>query len=374
MQEALNEPSTSVQPARRRWSLDEQPLLLPTDSLDYVLLERRDVVTPPLAPAFTAAYSEQRSSLQPIQRLPRPIVQPAPAANLLEGLIETRPLRRLGPALPTNRRLPMAAPPSMPAPLLRQRSQAREASVQRLRRKVQRADLDLAAALRQSELAAAHFTPPLNSTEEEAQLAEACRQSAEEQLALQQAAAAAEQQSEAISSAAGGSVTSGSAAIISSVAGSSSSDDSSSERADETAAEKAAAEKAAAEEARQMELAVAESLKSDEQRRADIRHDEESTLHGIIDSLKDREAVGIACKPQRPPSSVVRRSLRGAPAESAAAAAAARAAASARFGDGTDISSRQCQAGAAAEEVANAGRDMARRILESHLAGGGGLS
>ena len=79
-----------------------------------------------------------------------------------------------------------------------------------------------------------------------------------------------------------------------------------------------------AEEARQMELAIAASLAEEERRRADVKHDESTVLYAIVDSLRDASG-------------------------SSASGAAAVPASAAR------------------------GREMARSILEAHIASGAGL-
>ena len=85
----------------------------------------------------------------------------------------------------------------------------------------------------------------------------------------------------------------------------------------------------------ELRKAIAESLAHEERRRADVRYEEDSMLHGVVASLRD--AVNVE----------ERRAVH----------------------DGAGPLAGRPRGGAAAQ----AGRQMARQILEGHLAEGGGF-
>ena len=205
----------SMEP-RRRWALDQPNHVLPTEQGDYVMLvrpadtARADVCSCTPAPVTAAAAhskpdiaaaqaesddrlgselrirpSERPLPLPPLQRAP-PL--PAPVPNILQGVLEARPLLPPPRCLAAPGGAAPSAPLGRPAPAVALRAQAREDSVSRLRRAVQRADDDLVAALRDSELTAAvelvrggadaGIPRPQTMQQEEAQLNEAIQASA----------------------------------------------------------------------------------------------------------------------------------------------------------------------------------------------------
>ena len=93
----------------------------------------------------------------------------------------------------------------------------------------------------------------------------------------------------------------------------------------------------AAEETRQLEAAIAESLREEERRQADLRHEGEQVLYGIVDSLRHHTSAssGGGARP-----SELRPRMRHPPRDASAALM---------------------------------GREMAHRILEDHLVSGAGL-
>lgn len=320
---------------RRRWEVGQQPLVLPTDSGDYVLLE---VPSPRAAPAASSLPSpvvlsdgpplvQRRPSSAPSEdpasgpsHLPRqhsPRARPASqehaarARNVAVRRQQARPtpalqpeIRPLRPGAPAEGRWLASDLLHLPVhPVRLEARRAREDSVLRLRRAVQRADADLARALEQSaQEARAGRQAPRSAAEEEAQLAAAIQRS------LQQRDGA-EGPAPAVGAGAGGAAGS-SAQHAADRAGAAPAPAAAAAAAPAPApaptpvpapgpaarapptlwAEVGAAEKAELreeEERRQFEAAIAESLQQEEQKQADRRHEEDVQLLGFADSLRE---------------------------------------------------------------------------------------
>ena len=260
--------------------------------------------------------------------VPQPFVQHQSQAETpaLGGVLATRPLRRA----PSSNATPGARQQPQPttAPAVAARSEAREASIQRLRYG-RRADSALAAALAESEQ-------------------DAARQRAEEEALIDEAIAA---------SLHAGNGRGASCGHGNGNAGGGNSSDSRVEqvtgagrrregkqpmpsRAKDntkmaTVGEEAIAVQQHDDDDDELRKAIAESLAHEERRRADVRYEEDSMLHGVVASLRD--AVNVE----------ERRAVH----------------------DGAGPLAGRPRGGAAAQ----AGRQMARQILEGHLAEGGGF-
>jgi len=396
--------------------LDQPNHMLPTEQGDYVMLVRPTDTTPPnLSPAVAVAHSmpvraaaqaeaggrsgaeccrrptERPLPLPPLQRVPPPV---SPAPKLLQGVLETRPLLPPQGHAALGGAVPPAPSLGYHAPTTALRVQAREDSVSRLRRAVQRADEDLAAALRDSEHTAAAelargsvdagIPRPQTSQEEEAQLLEAIRASELEASSAACAVVAPGQEGRPDGCAAAPETTRSKAAGKAPMArvhasdnnatvarrddarsdcggASNSSSGNGSSDADASAlsgmrpsssrshfdapialrplaglssqcahglrkGSVAHPEAKAAEERRQLEKAIAQSVREAECRAADERHDRQVMLRGYIDSLGQTRTVAMGlCR-----------------------------------GDATTLRRRE----------RDIGREMARKALEQHLASG----
>ena len=325
---------------RKRWTLDRQNHVIPTQQGDYVFL----------APPAPQPQVASRSPLPPVPRLlpaPRP-TRPAShaAADVraqLVDVLQARPLRaplgHRGTGSGTTGR-GAGGPPlnGQVAPLAAARTEAREASVGRLRNRVRRAESELAAALAESERVALR-----ERAEEQAQIEAAIAASLETTTGRGSSGV------EACSSSCGGANTSGIGSSgdsrVRAAAGSSASGHDMDVRggpsrragkqpmhgrvpcapmapvreepavsdeakwpcavarppgqshADGATAQCAedevvAESEADAEEARQMAWAIAESVAAEERVRADARHDDAQVLYGIVDSLRHAAAQG----------------------------------------------------------------------------------
>lgn len=338
-------PSMDCAPAtvcrRKKWSQAPQQLFLPTGSFtqareecpgDYVLLapagsppniSSERLLTPPLPPLVEPKSRKPVPRLVPaaLKHVPRPV--PIDPSAQLVGLLKARPIAVSNSAAVRDGGHAQALTSAPHA-----RSEAREASVHRLRNRVRKADADLAEALAESGRIA-------------------IQRQAQEQAELD-AAIAASLHMEGGADLGGGGISSSSRSPgLTSRSGASGGH----RAAKQTVATRSrptlhavceeggpsvipSAEEA--EEAHQLAQAIAESLQTENRRQADDRHNGEQVLYGIVDSLRDA-----------PPISSGGRRL-----------------------DAARSTSREPPAAAAA---AFQGRDLARHILEAHLVSGGGL-
>ena len=280
---------------RRRWVLGG-PIQLPTDQGDVVIAQRpseqsqlgcSSVESPVTgSPRRPATSPPEPSSLESPSRPPSPHSaphasprrEPRPGARPPLSLHPDVQQLHLAPAaglrwLPSDRRPLPWQPPRLQA------RRAREDSVNKLRRRVQRADADLARALEESaRCAERERAAPQNAAEEERQVAAAIAISIECNLPKG-------------GSGGGGGGWGGGGGPRRPAAPSRDNG-----KAVGSSAEHARAawqpprkEQGAAlrqEEERQLEEAIAASLRDDEQRRADARYEENTRLLGFVDSLR----------------------------------------------------------------------------------------
>ena len=348
---------------RKRWSLDTQQHIIPTDQGDYVVLGANaqqqpgspttspaslppvrprsggNPLTPSLAPIPAAARPHAGSGPRLMPAALKPV--PRPTANLdaaaqLGGVLEARQLLRApgrnGGTASAER---IASPPGAHHAA---RNEARLQSVDRLRSRVRKADSDLAMALAESQAESDRL---------------AARQRHEEQEQLDAAIAASLQASGGARSVEAGLRDGSDVAgapqqapqqmpqqIRSNRAGKQPAVARSRAvmaRVSEEASSSSASADSAAEETRQLEAAIAESLREEERRQADLRHEGEQVLYGIVDSLRHHTSAssGGGARP-----SELRPRMRQPPRDASAALM---------------------------------GREMAHRILEDHLVSGAGL-
>jgi len=264
------------------------------------------------------------------------------------------------------------------APLVTVRTEAREASVGRLRNRVRRADSDLAAALAESERVAAR-----ERAEEQAQVEAAIAASLETSSGVEACSCGGANTSDAggsddsrVRTAASSSINGHDMDVRGgparragkqpmhgrvppmapvreepAVGGEAKRPCAAPKPPRQSHAEGATAQgaetEAEAEEARQMAWAIAESKEAEERVRADARHDDAQVLYGIVDSLRHAAAQA--------PSTDAHRSGHAAAGSSS---------------DSDNDSQRVAGGGIS---PALRGREMARSILEAHLASGAGL-
>lgn len=339
-------PRQSTDANRRRWVIGLQHML-PTDQGDYVVLAAPDAgvdrcpvvlaapdaapavdrrpVSAPLAvevPEADEGIVAARQSPRTLKRQRRPSVPSTahaeqPAACPSSGARRQQARREEARPTPANQQMIVRGRPAhvnggtdvaggrwlardllhLPSQPVRLAVKSREDSVLRLRRAVQRADVELAQALQESEREAqTRAAAPRSAEEEEAQLASAIRRSMQpvsshRVLPRREVEAGSSVQHAAEVAAA---TTNASASMPPAV----------------TEAEKARLLRQ--HEAQQLEAALAESLLEDERRRADVRCEEDTRLIGFIDSLREAgaHALRTAAEPVVAPARPASREMR----------------------------------------------------------------